>query len=116
MTHDEGTLTLDVREYMDYGLDVYDVDSKKIGTIDDYDRSAGYMLVRSNPFADRDLYLPFSIITHIDPREVFVSKSRDAVLREYASPPPRDTVVEPRTDPDTGEDDSRAFTTEPSGF
>jgi hypothetical protein len=101
---------------MDYGLDVYDVESKKIGTVDDYDRSAGYMTVRSNTFSDKDLYIPFSAITHIDPREVFVSRSRDEVHREYSNPPPRSTRVEQRIDSDTGEDDSQAITSEPGGY
>jgi len=101
---------------MDHGLDVYDADSKKVGSVDDYDRSAGYMTVRSNAFSDKDLYIPFSAITHIDPREVFVSKSRDELHREYSNPPPRSTVVEEKIDPDTGEDESRAITSEPSGY
>jgi hypothetical protein len=116
MTNREGTITLDIRQYMDYGLDVYDVDSKKVGTVDDYDRATGYMMVRSSSFSDSDLYIPFSLITHIDPREVFVSKSRDELHREYRDRPPRSTVVEENIDLDTGEDHSRAITSEPSGY
>ena len=116
MTNREGTITLDIRQYMDYGLDVYDVESKKVGTVDDFDRATGYMMVRSSAVSDSDLSIPFSAITHIDPREVFVSKSRDELHREYSNPPPRSTMVEKRVDPDTGEDDSRAITSEPSGY
>ncbi|MBV9282622.1 MAG: hypothetical protein JOZ41_21300 [Chloroflexi bacterium] len=116
MTHDEGTITLDIRQYMDYGLDVFDIDGGRVGAVDAFDRVTGYMMVRTNPLSSRLLYVPFSIITHIDPREVFVSKSGDELHREYASPPPRDTVLIRETDPDTGEDDSRAITTEPSGY
>jgi|GEM_PF-5513975 len=46
--------------------------------------------------------------------EVFVSKSRDELHREYRDLPPRSTVVEENIDLDTGEDDSRAITSEPS--
>jgi hypothetical protein len=116
MSNYEGTITLDIRQYMDYGLEVYDVDSNKVGNVDSYDRNAGYMTVQSNPFSNKDLYIPFSAITHIDPREVFVSKSKDELHREYSSPPPRNTLVEEKIDIDTGEDVSRAITSEPSGY
>jgi hypothetical protein len=116
MTNYEGSITLDIREYMDYGLDVYDVESKKVGQVDVYDRAAGYITVQSNPFSDRDLYIPFSAITHIDPRDLFVSETKEELHRKYRNPPPRSTQVEERIDPDTGEDDSRAITSEPSGY
>jgi hypothetical protein len=92
------------------------VESKKVGTVDDYDRATGYLTVRSSSFSDQDLSIPFSAITHIDPREVFVSKFRDELHREYSNRPPRSTVVEETIDLDTGEDDSRAITSEPSGY
>jgi hypothetical protein len=101
---------------MDYGLDVYDVESKKVGKVDAYDRATGYMMVRSNPFSDKHLYIPFSAVTHIDPRDLFVSKTKEELQREYCNPPPRSTLVEERFDLDTGEDDSRAITSEPSGY
>jgi hypothetical protein len=116
MTNFEGTITLDIRQYLDYGLDVYDRQSKKVGTVDAYDRSTGYLAVRTAPFSDKDLYIPFSAITHIDPREVFVSLTKDELRREYGDPPPRTTLVVEQIDPVTGEDDSRALTSEPSGY
>ncbi|HEX6507533.1 MAG TPA: hypothetical protein VF221_07870 [Chloroflexota bacterium] len=116
MPNNEGTIRLDIREYMDYGLDVYDANSKRVGSVDDFDRVAGYIMVRSNPFADRDLYIPFSIVTHIDPRDLFVSDTKQDLLRKYSDPPPRSILVEERTDVDTGEDDSRAITSSPSGY
>lgn len=107
MINEDSTVILNIREYMDYGLDVYGADGTKVGTVDDFDRVAGYLFVRPNPF---------TAVTHIDPREVFISHSSAEAHREYASPPPRDTFVEKITDPDTGEDDSRAITVEPSGY
>jgi len=116
VTNREGTITLEIRQYMDYGLHVYDVDSNAVGTVYDFDRFAGYMMVRSNAFSDRLLYIPFRVITHIDPREAFVSKCRDELHSEYSSPPPRDTVLEENLDLDTGNDDSRAIAGEPRGY
>jgi len=116
MTNYEATITLDIRQYLDYGLHVYDVDGKKVGMVDWYDRISGYILVRSNPLSDKDLYIPFSAITNIDPRDLFVSETRDELRRKYHDPPPRSILVNPEIDPDTGADESKAVTTEPSGY
>lgn len=116
MANDDGVITLPVPAYMDYGLTVFDCDSKKIGTIHNYDQVTGYMQVRSQPLSEHFLYIPYADITNIDPREVFISYTSEIAHRDYASPPPRATFVEPRTDTDTGEDDSLAITTEPSGY
>ena len=116
MTNDQGKRTLKIRQYMDYGLQVYDLQGKKVGTVDQYDSSSGYMTVLPNAFSRDMLYVPFNAITHIDPREAFVSKTRDDLRRENSSPPRRHTVVEVRVDPDTGEDDSVAITSQPNGY
>lgn len=116
MTNDDGTITLTIREFMDYGLEVFDPESKKVGSVYNYDHATGYMQVRPHAFSESFLYIPFRDITHIDPREMFISKSTWDAHREYASPRPRDTFVEKRKNPDTGEDDSRAITTEPNGY
>lgn len=114
MTNDR--ISLNVADRMNRGLAVFDAEGGKVGTVDDYDSAMGYMMVRPNPFSDRLLYVPFSIITHIDPREVYVSESAADVRRHYANPPPRDALVDERVDPETGEDDSRAVIIEPSGY
>ena len=116
MSDHDGTITLTIHEYMDYGLSVFDVNSTKVGTVDEYDRTTGYMKVRPHPLSDRRLHIPFNAITHIDPREVFVSSTREEAHRLFRDPPPRSTLVEERLDPITGEDDSEALTTEPSGY
>lgn len=116
MSNSDGTIILDVRDYMQDGLEVYDAERKKVGTILAFDPDAGYMTVRPHPFSQRFLHVPFSAITHVDAREVFVSQHRDELHRAYASPPPRDLAVKKRTDPDTGEDESLAITCEPSGY
>lgn len=90
MVNEEGTIILDIPQYMDFGLHVYDAAGRRVGTVDDFDFRTGYMTVRPNTLTHRDLYIPFSTITNIDPREVFVSKSWDELHRDYSSPPPRE--------------------------
>ena len=112
----DDTITLDIREYIDYGLHVYDVSSTKVGTVDEYDRATGYMIVRANPLSEKDLYIPFNAVTHIDPRDLFVAGTKEELHRKYADPPPRTTVVTEKIDPNTGDDASEATTTEPNGY
>ena len=40
------------------------------------------------------MYVPFNLITHIDPTELYLSRSKDELRREYANPPARGTRVE----------------------
>jgi hypothetical protein len=112
----DGTITLDVRPYMDKGLTVYAAERKRVGTVHDYDLHAGYMMVGPIALPQLILYLPFRLISHIDPREVVVGRTRDELHHAYRDPPPRTTVVQESSDPETGEDTSWAFTSEPSGY
>jgi hypothetical protein len=116
MSANDIIVTVNILDYLDNGPDVYDIGATKVGTVEDYDRFTGYMMVRTNLFSDHLLYIPFSVLTHADPREVFISNTKDDAHYLYRDPPPRTAVVEERTDPDTGEDESRAITTEPSGY
>jgi hypothetical protein len=92
------------------------VSDRAWGTVREDYSANGDAWGRSNAFSDKDLYIPFSAVTHIDPREVFVSKTKEELRRKYSNPPPRSTLLEEKIDFDTGEDDSRAITTEPSGY
>lgn len=116
MTYEDTFITLNIREYMDYGLRVFDRDSKQVGTVFDYDGTFGYMTVRPHPLSNRLLHIPFGAVTHIDPREVFIEKTREEAHRLYRDPPSRSTMLEERRDPITDEDDSVAVTIEPSGY
>jgi hypothetical protein len=114
MTNRDGTITLRIREYMDYGLEVYDAESQRVGVVDDYDGSAGYMVVRVDGVVSSIVYIPFSAITHIDPREVFVAGSTDELRREHRDPPSGSTVTEAGSDPDTGDDDGKILVFRPT--
>jgi hypothetical protein len=103
-------VTEDVRNTLGPGQTVYDVEGKKVGTVDEVDWPTGYMMVESSPFSDRYLYVPVSLITNIDPREMYLSVSKDELRRDHAGPPPSSTSVHVV-------DGSRvATTTEPSGY
>jgi hypothetical protein len=110
MTNIEGTITEDISNTIALGQTVYDNEGKKVGTVDDVDRNTGYLMVESNPFSEKELYIPFSLITNIDPRELYLSLSRDEIHRDYANPPARSTLVEDMDGRET------ATTTEPSGY
>ena len=70
----------------------------------------GYAMIQSNPFSGRDLYVPFSLITNIDPHDLFLSRSKEELKSNYANPPARSTLVEDFDGKET------ATTTEASGY
>jgi hypothetical protein len=57
MVEPEGLITEDIRNTIGPGQTVCDVDGKKVGSVDDVDRQTGYMMVLSNAFADKFLYI-----------------------------------------------------------
>lgn len=111
-------VTEDIRKTIAIGQSVYDNEGAKVGTIDMVDDDTGYFKMqlrplpekRDNPLAPKTLYVPFRLITNIDPRELFVSVSNDELRRDYADPPLRSTAV---VDVDGTAVDT---TTEPDGY
>src|SRR5579884_3290579 len=93
MTGIEGTIIEDVTNTIAIGQKVFDKEGKRVGTVDYVYRTTGYALVETNPFSDRDLYIPFNLITSIDQRELYVGASKDELKRDHAEPPPRTTRV-----------------------
>lgn len=116
MNSDIPVITLNLSDYLEPGLSVFDRDARRVGAVTAYEPDLGYMLVRPLPFLQRIFSIPFRTITHIDAREVFVSHTRAEVYRLYRNPPPRSTLLRERTDSITGADDSEAITTAPSGY
>lgn len=110
MANIEDITTEDIGKTINIGQKVYDNQGKRLGTVDLVDQETGYVLVEESPFAEKDLYIPFSRITSIDARELYLSLSREELLRDYADPPPRSTLV-------TKEGKKELATTiEPSGY
>jgi len=110
MADTKGTITEDVASNIALGQKIYDVAGERVGTVDDLDRPTGWMKAEINPFSDRELYIPFKSVTSVDPRELYLSLSRDELLRQYANPPARTTHVEMTL----GE--TVATTRQPSGY
>lgn len=110
MKNFEGIVVEDIPGTVTTGQTVYDNAGKKVGTVDAVDANTGYVMVQANPFSEKDMYIPFRLITNVDPRELFLSVSRDEVRRDYAGLPPRSTQVADLDGTET------AVTTEPSGY
>lgn len=118
MADSESTIIENVRDSLKPGLDVYDRDRKKVGSVWQIHRVSGYITVlalplpkyQDNPLSEKYLYIPFRLITNIDARELFLSATRDEIRRDFANPPSRSTRIEAELGAEI------AVTTEPSGY
>ncbi len=110
MADTKGTITEDVASSIVLGQTILDNAGVRVGTVDDVDRHTGWMTAETNPFSDRDLYIPFKLVTSIDPHELYVSLSREELRRDYSNPPARNTQVE------TTLGEKIATTRQPSGY
>lgn len=79
----EGMITEDLLDRIVVGQKVYDANGDRVGSIDAIDRAAGSMRVETNPFAEDALLIPFELIRSIDARELFLSRTRDVLRRDY---------------------------------
>lgn len=110
MANAQGLLVESIKDTIAPGLSVYDTDHTKVGTVWQVNRLHGYFMARSNRLPVKHLYIPFRLITNIDPRELFVSATRKELYGDYAQPPPRSTRIEQEFGLEF------AVTTEPSGY
>jgi hypothetical protein len=53
-------------------------------------------MVGSGAFEHEDLYIPFRLIRHIDPQDIFLSASKDTLAAQYKQAPQIHTIVETR--------------------
>ena len=90
----EMTVTQNVADALIEEQTVYDVTGDRVGTVNDIDRDTGWFKVEINPFSEKDLFIPFKLITNVDPKEVYLSASKAALYREFSNPPARSTTVE----------------------
>jgi hypothetical protein len=110
MANLEGTVTEDIIDTISVGQKVYDSDDRQCGTVDWVDLEHGYVLVAPNPVSVKEYFIPFHLITSIDPHELYVSVDKDELHRDYSRPPARTTSV---ANVDGAE---IATTTEPDGY
>ena len=88
------TITQNVADNLSLEQAVYDITGEKVGTVDDIDRDTGWFKVEINPLTDQVLNIPFKLVTTIDPKEVYLSATKEALHREFNDPPARTTAVE----------------------
>jgi hypothetical protein len=112
MTNVRGIITENIRDTIRLGLLIYDVESARVGTVESVNLDTGWFTARTEAFPEpvKTLCLPFSLITNIDPHDLFVSKTRDELLASYTAPPRRTVTAVKEDGKET------AITTEPSGY
>jgi hypothetical protein len=73
---------------------VRDANGEKIGVVRNYSNEAGYLVVLTGLIAHTELYVPYSAIQSIDPREIFLSLSKARLTGDYSAPPHATIVVQ----------------------
>lgn len=77
-----------IREYLNNGLSVYDVDRRRFGTVADYDWPGCCFVIRTTA-PNASLCVPFDLVTKVGRGRVYVSKSvRDLSGRLFHSSGP----------------------------
>jgi hypothetical protein len=93
-----------------YGMPVYDANGDKIGTVQQYDLSAGWFLTEKGLFFSGDRYIPVSAIDRIGPSGIYLSVTKGYVKEMYNRPPMVDVDVM------AGPDGAAAVGTVTSGY
>ena len=79
----EGMTTEEILNGLRVGQNVYDANGEKVGSVDSIDRAGACMRIETNPFSDPALCIPVDLIRSMDPREVFLSRTREELRRNY---------------------------------
>jgi ribosomal 30S subunit maturation factor RimM len=93
------TVVENIDQYLSDGMSVFDANGDRVGTVKMFSTAAGYLIAGQGPLTRKDLYIPFRLIRSIDPHDIFVSETRDALASRYAQPPAITTAVEHRLVP-----------------
>jgi hypothetical protein len=86
MTDTEGMTTEEILNDLRAGQNVYDANGEKVGSVDSIDRGGACMRIETNPFSEPALCVPVDLIRSMDPREVFLSRTREDLRRDYLTP------------------------------
>ena len=76
-----------VRENIHAGTPVFDADSKKLGTVEAYDGSTGYMRVEKGALFPKDIFLPVTAVSFLDDRGIHLSETKDTVMNRFSRVP-----------------------------
>ena len=96
----------DIGKYMQAGKPVYDSTNHKIGEVAQFDATAGYMQVLRGGIKPEPLYIPFHLIAGVDPRDIYLSMTEDSLVKDYATLPTAQPVLEQWKDWRSGRTDT----------
>jgi len=88
-----------IDKFLEDGMAVFDLNGERVGDVKMYSTAAGYLMVGTGAFDQKNLFIPFRLIRSIDPREVFLSAPNDTLAAQFTEPPAIKTVVETRLVP-----------------
>ena len=78
-----GMTTEEILNDLRVGQNVYDANGEKVGSVDSIDRAGACMRIETNPFSEPALCVPVDLIRSMDPREVFLSRTREDLRRDF---------------------------------
>jgi ribosomal 30S subunit maturation factor RimM len=87
-------VTTDIDKVIRGNMAVRDANGQKIGVVRNYSNEAGYLVVLTGRIARKELYIPYSAIQSIDPRELFLSIEKAKLTGDYSAPPHATIVVD----------------------
>jgi hypothetical protein len=91
--YDRGRIPLDanairlVREQIQIGTWVYDLDGLKLGTIEAYDRATGYMRIGKGIMAPRETFLPVTSVAYLDDKGIHLSMGQAEIVNRFSHLP-----------------------------
>jgi hypothetical protein len=83
MNDADGMTTEEILNDLRVGQNVYDANGEKVGSVDSIDWAGACMRIETNPFSEPALCVPVDLIRSMDPREVFLSRTREDLRRDY---------------------------------
>ncbi len=100
--HSDHVIVEDISRLMKVGNVVYDMVGRKVGTVSHFDLTAGYMQVHRGVPEEQTLYIPFNLITNIDPHEIFLNLPEKMLVENFSILPASQVVLKQWTNWRTG--------------
>lgn len=109
-------VTEDIDTLMQVNKPVHDSNSKKVGKVTQYDLPAGYMQVKREGLEPYTFYIPFRLISSIDPRQIYLTVSEDTLITDYTVLPQSEAVLTQWRDWRTGQQETTVARQMRSGY
>ncbi len=74
------------------GTDVYDTNGEKVGSVQQYDPQAGYILIQKGVLFTKDLYVPTNAIDRTTTDGIRLNLSKDDLKEDRYTAPPAGTM------------------------